>query len=285
VEGADRLFSFVQFEFPWALGPDDGRYVVRPAGTGESPSHILVLQTLGARERRRLRRGKPRTAEPEPAPASVATTRATVITVGPPSGSEEALREWFGAESHGETVDAALRVLNGALRHHRAAAADPGIHEVTADNALVLRVGYGRGEQVAEGRWAEAVEVPATPAGRQRRTAALRPQERLAALLGGREDPLACEELVLRARTDLDAGRSREAALQLRVALEAALAELEGRPDLAERIGELREQRGAVGDAANAALRGPLSPAALEHAEHAVERLEALLRARTAARA
>ena len=52
------------------------------------------------------------------------------------------------------------------------------------------------------------------------------PEERFAALLGGREQVLACEELVLRARADLDAGREREAALQARVALESLLAEM-----------------------------------------------------------
>ena len=54
----------------------------------------------------------------------------------------------------------------------------------------------------------------------------LHPQARLAAVLGARERPLACEELALRARLDLDHGREREAALQLLVALDAALAEL-----------------------------------------------------------
>ena len=90
---------------------------------------------------------------------------------------------------------------------------------------------------------------------------ALRPHERLAALLGGRDVALACEELTLRARADLDAGRIREAALQLRVALEAAIAELEpwrDRGDMAQRLETLREHRGAVGSAANAALRGGL---------------------------
>ena len=50
------------------------------------------------------------------------------------------------------------------------------------------------------------------------------PEERFAALLGGREEVLPAEELVLRARADLNAGRLREAALQARVALEALLA-------------------------------------------------------------
>ena len=52
------------------------------------------------------------------------------------------------------------------------------------------------------------------------------PEERFAALVGGHGSPLAADELVLRARADLDAGRTREAALQARVALEALLAEL-----------------------------------------------------------
>ena len=89
----------------------------------------------------------------------------------------------------------------------------------------------------------------------------LRPQERLAAILGGRDVALACEELTLRARLDADAGRWREAAFQLRVALEATIAELgpwSGQGDIAERIAELTELREAVGGAANAALEGGL---------------------------
>ena len=70
------------------------------------------------------------------------------------------------------------------------------------------------------------------------------PEERFAALLGAREPPLVAEELVLRARADLDAGRPREAALQARVALEA--------------LGGLAALREAVGSAANAALAGDL---------------------------
>ena len=118
-----------------------------------------------------------------------------------------------------------------------------------------------------------------------RRTAALRPQERLAALLAGRDAPLACEELVLRARMDLDHDRPREAALGLRVALEAALAELD--PDrpvgMRERLDDLRERREAVGSAANAALKGPLPDDLREAVDEGIERIAAALRARSAA--
>ena len=111
------------------------------------------------------------------------------------------------------------------------------------------------------------------------------PQQRLAALLGGRDVALACEELALRARTHLDAGRQREAAMQLHLAIEAAVAELEswrGRSDMGERIDELAGLRAAAAEAANAAIQGGLEPEALAGVGPALERLEAALRARAA---
>jgi hypothetical protein len=103
------------------------------------------------------------------------------------------------------------------------------------------------------------------------------PDERFAAILGGREAALACEELILRARADADAGRSREAALQARIALESLLAELDALPDA--RRAALDGDRAAVGRAANAALRGPLDPAEREAVSEAITRMEAALRA------
>jgi hypothetical protein len=180
-------------------------------------------------------------------------------------------------------VEEELAILNRVLHLHRVAAADHAVREVSRDDALVVRVGFGEGEQVAEGRWTEAVEPGPGYAGRVRRVERLRPQERLAALLGGRDAALASEELTLRARADLDAARPREAALQLRIALEAAIAELDAwreRADLAERLEELRAERRAVGDAANAALRGGLDDATIEEVERVLLRVEAALRAR-----
>ena len=80
-------------------------------------------------------------------------------------------------------------------------------------------------------------------------------------MLGGRERVDACEALLLRARADLDAGRHREAALQLRIALEALLVELDGAvadPGHEEDMAELGARRADVGEAANAAIRGDL---------------------------
>ena len=124
--------------------------------------------------------------------------------------------------------------------------------------------------------------------GRERRSKVLHPQARLAAVMNGRERPLACEELTLRARLDLDHGRERESALQLLVALDAALAELPADPVaalLAERIDELRAQRDAVTAAAQTALAGGLSEAQRETVAFALGRIEAALRARAVANA
>jgi hypothetical protein len=281
-------FRFVQLEFPWALGPADGRYVARAPGA-EDAEHVLVLRTLGAPQRRLLRRRRPREAAPGADPAPVATARATVIDAAPVA-SADAARDWLVGARGGEEAEArvaeAVVVLNRALAAHRVAAADPNLREVSREQALVARLGYGRGEEVADGHWTEALELAPAGGRRGRRAAVLRPQERLASLLGGRDEPLVCEDLVLRARVDLDRGATRAAALQLRVALEAALAELEAHRDVADltaRIDELRTARTEVGDAANAALVGPLDADRAAAVERVTGRLEAALRAKAAA--
>jgi hypothetical protein len=285
-EPSAPLFGFVQFEFPWELGPVPGRYVLRDSAA-EADLRVLVVATLGARERRLFGRRKTQRVEPQPDPAMVPTTRATIIRGAPLSGREEGAA-WMASPA--SRVPQELAVLNRVLHAHRLASADPGVREVTLADALVVRVGYGAGEEVADGRWTDAVEPGDTEGAalrrlRAQRTAALHPQERLAAILGGRDAALACEELALRARADLDAGRTREAALQLRVALEAALAELEawrGRRDLDERLGELRGERDAVAAAANAALRAGLPAETIADVERVLGRVEAAIRARAA---
>jgi hypothetical protein len=271
VAAATGVFAFVQFEFGFLLGPDDGRYLRRASPDAE-PERVIVLRTLGARQRRHLRgrRGRPiGDGEPEPVP----TSRATLVRPEPFDSEQEASawledlrRDPEGSES--EVADAA-RELNALLRVHRAAAVDPYARDVDVGHALVVRVGYGGGDEVADGRFAAAFELSRRTA-RARRAERLAPQERFAAVLGGRDRILACEELVLRARADLDAGRQREAALQARIALECALAELGGE--------ELSVDRGAVGKAANAALRGELSGELTTAVADAVEHMETALR-------
>jgi hypothetical protein len=268
------VFRFVQLEFPWALGPPDGRYVLR--GHAGEPEHVLVTATLGAPQRRLLG-NRPRPASTEPAP--VPTARATLVAATP-FASEDDAAAWL-KRAGDDDIDAAIVVLNRVLHLQRTAASDSFVREVTRVQALVARIGYGEGEEVAHGRWSAATALPLPRAPRTPRAAALRPQERLAALLSGRDAALAAEELTLRARLDLDAGRSREAALQLRVALEAALAELEPwRDRLPDRLADLRDSRAAVGAAANSALEGGLDDATIADVERVLQRLEAALRAR-----
>lgn len=245
---ADTRFGFVQFELACPLGPADGRYLRRAPGGGE-PEQIVVLRTLGARERRLVGGRRPQAVWEAAEPGAVPTVRATLIGVEPladPDGWLDSLRgDAAGREAY---VQAALQELNTLLRAHRAAAADPYARELARWHANVVRIGYGSGEKVAEGRFDAAYEVPEPPA-RRAQAEGLAPQERLAAILSGSDRALVAEELVLRARMDLDAGRPREAALQARIALEALLAELSDAEELAS-------HREVVGAAANAALDG-----------------------------
>lgn len=212
------------------------------------------------------------------------TARATVVDAEPVS-REEAER-WVAAAGT-EEAQAALAVVARAVRAHRVASGDPAVREPSLVQALVVRVGHGAGEEVAHGRWSVARELPPVRATRRRRTAGLLPQERMAALLGAHSQALACEELALRARQDLDAGQLREAALQLRAALTAALVELpadrDASADMATRVTELREHASAVAAVADAALVGALPASAAETLGAALQRLEAALRARIAA--
>jgi hypothetical protein len=259
----DGRFGFVQFEFAFPLGPADGRYLRRRPGGGE-PERIVALRTLGATERRRFRGRRPQAASEEAEPEPVPTVRATLIEAEPlqdPEGWLANLRS--DAKARDAYTERGLRELNAVLRAHRAAAADPYAREVSRGHANVVRVGYGSGEKVAEGRYDAAYEVRAEAARRRPRVEGLAPQERLAAVLSGSDSVLVSEELVLRARIDLDAGRPREAALQARIALEALLAEL---PDASE----LASHREAVAAAANAALEGDVDGEAVEEAVKAM---------------
>jgi hypothetical protein len=255
--------------------------VLRDGGGGAS--HVLVLSTLGAPQRRRLRRAR-RSRPARPEPAAISTARVTVVDAAAPFAGHAEAGTWLDRAGEDE-VARDLAVLNRILHAHRVAVADPHVNPVSRRQALVARIGFGSGEEVALGDWTQARELIATDR-RQRRVAALTPGARLAAMLAGRDRALVCEELALRARLDLDQGREREGALQVLVALDAALAELQSGPqaaELAARLDELRTQRDPIARAAQAALGGPLSGDERASVAFALERIEAVLRARAAA--
>jgi hypothetical protein len=291
----ERLFVFIQFEFPWTLGPAEGRYLLRTPD-GEEAERVVVIGTLQAgspghsapprppRGLRRRWRERPRPATPDPAP--VTTTRATVIDPVSLSAERQA-RAWLAELDREHEVLVAAAHLNRVVHAHRIASADPYLREVAPPQAIVIRAGWGEGEQVADGRWRDARELPWRPprrGPRRDRSAALRPQERVAAVLAGRSTMLLCEELVLRARMDLDQGRPALAAAQLEAAYEAAVRELgaERRQDLAIRLAELEQLQPQVQTQARAALADGEAELDTDAIAHALGRLEAALRARTA---
>jgi len=221
----------------------------------------------------------------DPGAATLPLTRLTVVTPNELGDAGEAQR-WLRDLAHDEEaadaqVEAALLVVNRALAAQRAGSQDPYVHELSAEHAVALRIGYGSGDQVADGEWSDAREIRA-PERRRRRAEALQPQERVAAVLGGRDAVLACETLLLRARLDLDQGRAREAALQLRVGLEALLRELsdETGAGVREDLGALEASRDAIVEAANEALRGELDESRSATLRDAVARCERALRRR-----
>lgn len=267
----------------------DGRYLARrEADAGES---VLVLQTLAAPPRPNRRRRRPREAEAGPVPPAVPLSRATAIRAFEPFDGAAEAAAWLAATSAADAViDAViatgLALVNDALHAHAVAAADPHTATLTAERAVAVRIGYGSGKETAEGAYDEAreIDVHATGAsGRRRRQEDLRPQERVAAILRGRERFAACEPLLLRARGDLDAGRRREAALQLRVGVEALLAELSEALDddgHREDIEALSARQEAIDDDAEQALRSDLPPEADTTIREALEIAERILRRR-----
>lgn len=253
------LFSAIQVETAQPLGPPDGRYLRRPAA-GEAPTHVLVF--------------------------SGATT--TVVNVATPFTDAAAATRWLREAGETEVADG-LGVLGVVMHAFRLIVADPHVSGPGRRQLLSAKVGYGDGEDLAEGRFGMSRELPPPRGPRfQRRAKVLEPQAKLAAALSGREPTLVCADLALRATHDLEEGRLREAALGAMIALNAAVSELARDPQAAAiggRIGELRDLIGGVTAAAQTALEGPLSEAECAAVSHALARTEAALRARAVAHA
>jgi hypothetical protein len=289
-----RLFTFVQMELPWELGPPDGRYLLRKAQgpQGGEPEHVLVLGTVGA-ERRGLLSTRTRTRKARPGVVTVPVTRATAIDAVALSAERQA-QAWLSELDPEQEAQRAARAFNRLLHAQRIASANAYARELWPSQALAIRAGYGEGEQVADGHWTQARELLLSDRQARRRASVLRPHERLASLLAAREQPLLCEELVLRARVDLDRQHLELGAIELERAYAAALVELaaERRFDLNERLRELRELRTGVERTAEVAIGARMDhPESAGHAleeidaqqlRHALERLETALRARAA---
>src|SRR5437763_15250151 len=125
-------FPFVQFEFGFPLGPDDGRYL-RRSGEERAPEWVIVLATMGAPPRKLCGRGGRKGAVVSSAEeaAAVPVTRATLIHAEAIQSPEEWLeRLRKEPDALDAEVDGAVRELNAVLRAHRATAGDPYVREV-----------------------------------------------------------------------------------------------------------------------------------------------------------
>jgi hypothetical protein len=288
-ESSSQLFRFCQLDFSVPLGPADGRYLARSVG---DDLDVIVFQTVGAARRSSVRGRRPKRAEPGATdPDPVAISRVTVID-SDGFDNEQAASDWLDrcrkdeAEREGSAARA-LGVVNRAIHAHRVSASDPYERELTRKHALCSRLGYGAGDDVVEGRWRAAYLLP-EPRIRVGRRQMLSPQEQVAAILSGRSPTHPSEDLALRARLDLDQGRTRQAALQLRAATDALESELALSADAessSKTLEALSNTRRTMDELAAAALAGELDVEQTSTLTEALDEVQRALRRRRHAEA
>jgi hypothetical protein len=215
VKGALRAFT--QLELAGLIGLPDGRYLARDGGA----ERVLIVETVAATRPSRRRRRRPRQVDPGE-PGEVPVTRVTVTAAEELADSARA-SAWLESVAgdprrRAAEVRSATLLVNRALHALRAGAGDPLVPDVAATRALAIRIGYGSGEQLAEGRWTAARELPPPKRGRYEE---VEPQSRVAAVLAGRDEVHPAETMLLRARLDAEHGRVDEARYGLAAAEEA----------------------------------------------------------------
>jgi hypothetical protein len=150
------------------------------------------VQTLGSghpdRKRGGRRSRRVKAVSSPPSTPDVPVTRATVAD-SEPFEDEAAAGAWLKALARDPKARAAkarigLDVLNRALETLRRHADDPLVGDASFHHALVIRIGYGIGEEVADGAWTAAHELPSSPSPRH---ADLDAQRKTAIELAGRD--------------------------------------------------------------------------------------------------
>jgi hypothetical protein len=217
--------------------------------------------------------------------------RATAVRAWEPFSSREEASQWLDSavaarDSIDDLIGEGIALLNRALHARAIAGGEAHFYEETAERAERVRLGYGSGEELSAGRFSVARDIDLrqrATSRRAKRDEELRPQERIAAVLAGRERPDVCETLVLRVCAELDSGRLREAALQLPAALQAVLVELPGSlvdPGHEEDLKAIAAHEGEAKAAAGIALRAELDSAQAKQVRELARLAERLLRRR-----
>jgi hypothetical protein len=205
--------SFVQLELAGRIGLPEGRYLVRD---GEV-DRVMIVQELDAPRPQRRGRRRPRPVAPGE-PEQVPVTRVTVTGVSfenTASGAAWVKRTIADRDRAAKELRDATRIVNRALAALRAEARDPLVQEIGVTKALAVRLGHGTGDELAEGRWTEAAQMPPPHRGR---LDDVDPQSRVAAVLAGRDEVHPAETLMQRARLDAQQGRDAEARYGLQAA-------------------------------------------------------------------
>lgn len=255
------LFRIVQIEVAGEVDLPPGRWTVR--GHANRPRAVVVVDAT-ERPPRRFRRKRRKIADA----TSVPVSRVTVIDADPLDAPDP--DAWLAEHDADDAVDDALAVVRRLAHVNAIAGGEARPRPLRWRDLTRAVLAYGSGYEGADGTWSShrTVTVPADEPHRVRRSGrGLGNEERLADLLSGRDPVLAAERLSLRVQHDLDAEHFREAALQLRIAVEAAIAELEPwreAPHVDAALTELRGTRGAVAEAATAAVRGGLTDEQVE---------------------
>jgi len=205
---------------------------------------VMIVQELEVPRPKRRSRRRARPVTPDE-PGQVPVTRVTVtgVPLADPSSGSDWLKETLRSRERGaRELRDATRIINRALNAVRAEARDPLVQEIGATKALAIRLGHGTGDELAEGRWSEASQLPHQPRGR---LDDVDPQSRVAAVLAGSADIHSAETLIQRARLDVQQGRDAEARYGLQAA-RAALREEPGprRDRLLEELAAIEERLG-----------------------------------------
>lgn len=250
------LFRIVQVEVAGEVDLPPGRWTVR--GHANRPRAVVVVDAT-ERPPRRFRRKRRKIADA----TSVPVSRVTVIDADPLD--EHDPDRWLAEHDADAAVEDALAVIRRLSQAGAVAGGEARPRPLRWRDLTRALLAYGSGYEGSDGTWSShrMVAVPADEGHRVRRSGrGLGNEERLADLLSGRDPVLASERLSLRVQHDLDAEHYREAALQLRIAVEAAIAELEpwrDAPHVDTALTELRASRSAVAETAGAAVRGGLT--------------------------
>ncbi len=269
-----------------SLPLDDGRYLVR-SGPAE---RVLVVETEGALPPPRRRRRRPRKANVSDTPVQVTVSVVTVVLADQPFDSESAAEPWLDrlddSEFTGDLLEDATRTLDRVRAADAGSSGLPFGTPTGIGSIVAARVGYGEGEQVASGRFLQALEVDArggTGERRRERLARNGPLARTAAVLGGREQTAACEVLVPRIRLDLSTGNEAAARLMIAAATSATISELEFAvedEDHEKDLDLLENLLPGLTEVSGRAEEGGVEPGDLEQVEEALTVAERVIRRR-----